>query len=931
MADKAVFAFDFIVENVRELRENENVDAVEFKLLDFPSISIALKARETCGEQRICSSRLETIQTRTCSQRRRDHVSNGRSTAKICKGKSVVFELDPQKLIQDLKEMPLKVQLQRLELREGATTDRLAITPDTAEEGVLDLSEMAVSMEALLASQKLHPCRYSSRNTVVMIPKGTRVCVKLRLVCIGGAALGVDCDTSSCEIVPENKESGADIKLDYPQQVDQRWLPNSTTESKPQSPRCSVADASRGSDHYQPKDLDEGRRSSNVEEFVDPTNTDDASGTKDPTGCTDACLVSNSHEDVYIPNSVCPPPLVYHSEQRKVSECTQQRLSCQKPIYGSPCSDEVWYRSIVETEGYTDWSVLASHDQTSNPITTQLPNKKKPVEAASYLECHPLNEEATLSRNLPLLSALMEELSCLNSARHPKEIPKKVSSCQTGDIPRKQSKGTGVQKEHNVKVAPSPGQVRSERFVRKCCVAVRPRAKVIPSNKSVLYPPDIKHKRVKEARSAPRKKARSREQEVKQNLNKRKEAKKKSSSTALSKTGSVGPTPQHSPSSTSQSPSSMSHNRSSIVIPRKMVRLKQTQTETTVDEEKDNQGIDTAREHSLPRDSPTRLQTMVHREMVRLNAATQTETTVNDNQVIDTASEHSVPLYSSMVRLNAATQTETMINEEKDNQVRDTVQEQLLETESKNVANEMWESEVLTDNGGVSTNHSSSNVSLSPQNNSLSSLLSSSEQQGNVQAKFSSSVHELQTEEKGNPSLSRNPVLSQTLPVQGSRMQVRQPQSFQKLSRQKFSSTGDVRVTLPESPLLHSTMKGSVVSLHETSLQANDTLRTGRTLGSQTFDSFLSTDMLAEKGILPGHCRDGIVFLATSQSSLASEAGGQEQCEKTEGTAGDQKELSEDVEEMAGEMIESSGESVETNYSDDFEDPDSLEVSSNSN
>ena len=428
-------------------------------------------------------------------------------------------------------------------------------------------------------------------------------------------------------------------------------------------------------------------------------------------------------------------------------------------------------------------------------------------------------------------------------------------------------------KEHKVRiyVDQHPRKTRGGGFIRECCMAVRSRKKLVPSNKSVLYPPDIKHKqrcqkRLKGGKLAatPLRKPPSHGKQV---TIKRKQARKESdnSSMALPETESVGLVDTH--------PSSTSIKKLELFVPIAP------------------QSPAALSSPSVSNDSSAVSPTMVRREMIRMNAETQTEGIADGGEEMASAREQSVQTETGSLVQNSET-CDVVVTGSSDS--------------------------------GTAPTLPSSNLSPIP-------VLESTSLQGNSPHSLLFPPSQL---EEDSPSPNSSPL---SLPVKGSRWEERRqsdaPQSLPKfkLSRHKFSSTGDVRAPLPESPLLRSTMKDSLTFLHETGLHAecpeNALQMIGRSLnaaGSQTFDSFMSTDMLAtvgERGILPKHCREGIVFLATSQSSLASETGEGGLLEGTEESgmvAGNKtsKELSEEVKEKVTETAETT---EEADYSDDFE------------
>ena len=170
-----VFAFDFVVENVRELTEKGHVCAVDFKLLDFPTVSVSLR---------------EAGQTDENSTEQISKSKSRRKPVRI-KGKSVVFEMDPAELFRELKRTPLKVRLRR------ADTSELNCSEDATTsggEGFLDLSKTVEALVRALPGSENKLCKYRGRATVVLSGGSVtgpttlaRLRVRYGLVCSGDA------------------------------------------------------------------------------------------------------------------------------------------------------------------------------------------------------------------------------------------------------------------------------------------------------------------------------------------------------------------------------------------------------------------------------------------------------------------------------------------------------------------------------------------------------------------------------------------------------------------------------------------------------------------------------------------------------------------------------------------------------------------------
>ena len=936
-----VFAFHFIVENVTDLREKENVHTVTFKLLDFPVVPVSLRPKQS-REQRCHAARASS--TRDAHT---DAAYTARSRTKVRRGKSVVFEMDPAQLVRGLKECPVRVQLQRSNLHHEAGP-RLTIGTGAPllDEVVLNVCEMASSIEALLVSEK--SCKFSKRCCIKFVSgsKGTTssgttsLYVKYGLTSINeDTAWKVAGDNTHSEMSKHvadeaNRVTIPDSVCDdhahaesvmKEKRADRSSPPSLSKESKAETFRAADSEGDDSSllctkpeecgNHSTGSEKEDGQNKAVAEKerqdlisvvsLPTPTPAEYAcspcEGTNRGSGDSD----DDSESQVYIPNSMCPPPLFYRcTEQGKVS-C---RACKELPIHSvSECVDGEEREGQTQMQACRDWLVLAQYDRTSKPITTRLKmtqvvrhdNGKK---AAVTPTDNSTPIASTSLRNLPLLSALIEELSHVHIQSHNNEIARetKSTSSQTEPVPsskkgRKPKANSSGNHRAKMSVQPARRSGGSRRFVRECCVNAVRTKKLVPSNKSVLYPSDIRHKQRcyqsrKDIRSASVVSQRApRAYVIKKNTVKHKQRKH-------APTVSVGP----------ENTEKVGTQPSSAV--RKLELFVPTVTQTV------------SSSLSVSVSSQSSLASVKHRQMTRCNTETQTETGGMD------------------------------LTKESIQQKMSAVESVLIQTEGGEHANEAQikaESDGNCDKITPTPPSSSSPITHSEVLKPLSLLQSSP----HPHPQDPTGLNRAPVNSSPPPTLTESSLRTSTPPE--SRKCVKDRQHTQhlamgmefRLSKQKFSSTGDIRRALPESPLLHTTTRGSLTSLHDTksnapenTLQANTTAA-ARGLYSQTFDSFASTELLASvggKGILPEHCREGIVYLATSQSSLASEIPGRLNLtcgldvgdDDRESQGDDDREAQGDGEREMNEASERSGE--EEDYSDDFEDSISLYSSSTS-
>ena len=229
---------------------------------------------------------------------------------------------------------------------------------------------------------------------------------------------------------------------------------------------------------------------------------------------------NDSNQDIYLPNSVCPPPLFYHSE-------SQQLLKDDADKGLGEDSFKAWTTANTHLHQESQpavtqhWSALMHHDN-SHPLNCNLSSLTRPTQKTTREEEEEPenvprtdNEKAT---TLPLLSALLSELTLLKSHVEPRTEPTPSELLEKLLLQRKvemvskymqtdASTPSNHQQNSNFKTQAKPNSRSQNRknstarkFVRECCgsrYADGHYTTMVPKNKSVLYPPDIAHKRTR--------------------------------------------------------------------------------------------------------------------------------------------------------------------------------------------------------------------------------------------------------------------------------------------------------------------------------------------------------------------------------------------------------------------------------------------------
>ena len=484
-----LFAFDFIVEKLSDVQKLDQIQGVAFKLLDYPTVPVPL------------------TNTHSLAERRPSDVP-ARCSVKLNKGKSVVFEMNPNELSLGLGETPVEILL----LTSGAAEDdtrpllpsQLSPSPIVGR-GELDLSHVAAHLDA--AVKHLHACRLhrkpdtvETRHTVECMDSDgravARVRVKCRLACIPGRQKkgNVSNEIKNRVSDKENTTTAAQLKCQ---------------EMALEPPVRGIAprDVCSGVTHIPGKEKEKRKKSKleSAEERNGRPLLQECKLSYPPFPVTShelACNYENTCEKLgggYVPNLVCPPPLYYHSEIKAKEHLHSETLSCNSTNESAGHAG-VYFDGIAQAESRDHWSVVARYDHASHPLTTQY--EDLPIQDATRS-----NETAAVSiqqetsqRHLPLLSGLLQELASLQantkSFQQAKKSPDTISTfVQTENVEQKveQSKKGSKIKTASHRTLTSHRIPRS-RLMRECCQPKKAQGKLVPRGKSVIYPPDIKRK-----------------------------------------------------------------------------------------------------------------------------------------------------------------------------------------------------------------------------------------------------------------------------------------------------------------------------------------------------------------------------------------------------------------------------------------------------
>ena len=432
---EATFAFKFLIESVSRLPADpgSGTPSILFRLLDFPAVAISL------------------------NELSQQHSEGG--CLLVRRGKACLFQSSLPNLVNVLHERMVRVEL-------VYTTEGDESEADLSVKGMafLDIHRAATALEKSVESG-----RRRSRS--------------------GG--------TERKELAVLDHAGKRVLTLHVKYQL--------TVVSRPES--CDQTASSQT--------LTE--RSSALQRLAPDIKEEDASSRASTSDDND------SNQDLYLPNSVCPPPLFYHSESQQLLKDDVDKGLGEDSFKACTMANTHLHQES-QSAVTQHWSALMHHDN-SHPLNcnlssltrpTQKTTREKEEEETKIVPCTD-NEKAT---TLPLLSALLSELTLLKSHVEPRTQPTPSELLEKLLLQRKvemvskymqtdaaDSTPSKHQQNSNFKTQAKPNNRSQNRknstarkFVRECCgsrYADGHYTTMVPKNKSVLYPPDIAHKRTR--------------------------------------------------------------------------------------------------------------------------------------------------------------------------------------------------------------------------------------------------------------------------------------------------------------------------------------------------------------------------------------------------------------------------------------------------
>ncbi len=461
--DVRVFRFDFLAEKLSFVSSEYDHPCVFFQFLDFPPVLVEpdLKQNRDNG----------------CSK-----------NVRFNKGKSCYFESTYLELIQRVKSSPVLVTVVDM-----LVVDDVDGSPKAVGRGELDL--VPLTGDNLPDTQSQNNFKLSLRSKVNITNSAGKLV----------ATLVVKHQLAAVRENVGHKDTANDMQ-------EHDTVPGRALECETNSRKQSAVTG----EHFQLTEHSKlCRQSEDASAQADiSTKVGNVSGSEE-----DDKSASQERVPLYLPNSVCPPPLFYQCPPALAPPRPKHEQAVDTPLSSYPLSNAQYFEQFdAASNSSMHWAVLMAHDQRNHPITEVKRNVPRAQQSPD--QDRPQAQQDAKTSGLPLLTALLEELALLKSHmasvhQEPqvsppvsKEPEKATKSLQTDFTP------VPITSEENQAMfkPTSPSSTsnnrhhhfRGKRIVRECC-ALKPSNRLrVPKGKSVIYGPDITHKQRSKNQAASR-------------------------------------------------------------------------------------------------------------------------------------------------------------------------------------------------------------------------------------------------------------------------------------------------------------------------------------------------------------------------------------------------------------------------------------------
>lgn len=401
--NESLFSLEVHVENVNRLKVSCVIPAVSFRLLDFPSLVIHLVSPVNVQKLRE-KSQIQGITRDVIETEFRDRHGN----ISFTKGKSCLFSANIANLQNQLQGTPMYVMILDVWHKKPKLVGSTAIPlKDTIDKLSADVERLGISVPSISQQEGIYDV-YNLMGTKI---GNVQLCV--RLLSLGGSlaphipAQSIMTKQAVKQQEEEEDKAKNNVVLEGLEVIDEEKRREESMLPSSQSV------AIQANIHQEPKS---------------------------PKHTSPPYVEDNESEPAIIANTVCPPPLYYHVKSHRenagkridVKETKESKLGSHS--YNNAVDvDFVYYNpNLVQPDGSCGCaSVCVQTDDTPDlPIP-----QKKVIDGPDRL---PTKLD---SDDLPLLTALLEELSFLrNQRKHDTKVaaPRKVVSEETQPQPKQQ-------------------------------------------------------------------------------------------------------------------------------------------------------------------------------------------------------------------------------------------------------------------------------------------------------------------------------------------------------------------------------------------------------------------------------------------------------------------------------------------------------------
>ncbi len=496
-----VFSFDFLVEKLSFFSSKCALPGVAFQFSDFPPLLVepALKRRQKNNNLSVPATQRAQMDIHRCRKE---------GSVQFNKGKSCHFEMTYLELVHCVKTSAVQVSIVDLLTVENGS-------PKVIGRATIDLTPPTTDQIPEVVS-------HGKKMVNIVDSLGKQVAtvyVRHQLTTVG-EEVGISCQT---EGTGGSQDCTDTADKPEPQPVCLQFLGGSAVATVKSSAVTSESLHPTGRSESSRKYRDVSVQTSRAAASTPSRNSPDSDNVSE---------VDPEPLLLYLPNSVCPPPLFYHCPpappclphaRTEAVDFPEVSLSSHSFPVPRLCGD---LHLGGSSSAMQHWTAVMAHDQRNHPIASVEENGGITKQTPSHDQCQANRDVKT--GGLPLLTALLEELALLKShidsvqsqprstvpVASSRKEPEKATKCLQTDFTPTPTIGADVlpssQTTSNSPSSPPPPslpshrhrQGRSKRFLRECCGGKFTSSPRVPKRKSVIYGADILHKHRKGVLSA---------------------------------------------------------------------------------------------------------------------------------------------------------------------------------------------------------------------------------------------------------------------------------------------------------------------------------------------------------------------------------------------------------------------------------------------